>query len=115
MFSTLTRLANSIFPYRFVVYLAIVFTLCLLIFNLQDVQIAFDDQRLVTYFVALIWLLLFNTLLHVFYQPNSIPVQLNWWGRMKQRFSVYCQKILFIVFIGITVVALYLSMKLLTL
>lgn len=112
---TLTRLANWLFPYRKIVYVAIVFTLGLTVVNLQYSSLALGEQRLTGYLIAVIWLLLLNTLLHVFYQPQPPAKAMNWLARVKRRWLAFWQKLLVLVFVLVTVVALYLTVKLVTL
>tara|TARA_B100000767_G_C19426128_1_gene394006 strand:- start:9 stop:368 length:360 start_codon:yes stop_codon:yes gene_type:complete len=115
VYSTLTQLANLLFPYRGIVFLAILGMLSLLGYHLQQPEIAPNDDRLIGYFLGLIWLLLLNTLLHIFHQPKPVSISRHFLVRLKQGFLRYCQTILVFLFIVISTIALYLSVKLVTL
>jgi hypothetical protein len=104
-----------LFPYRGIVFFAILFVFSLLGYNLQQSAITLNDDRLIGYLVSLIWLLLLNTLLYVFYQPKPVSTSKHLLVRFKQGFLRYCQSILVFLFIVISTLALYLSIKLVTL
>lgn len=111
--SYLTRIANSLFPYRIVFYFSGLALAGITFYLLQDSSAAGQDLTL--YLLGLIWLLLFNAMLHIFYQPNAVKPATGWFSRIKVRLLALLQKLIIGLFILISIAVVYLTFKLLKL
>ena len=112
MLSFFTRTANLLFPYRRICHVFILVLAVVIALTLAEGNSAQQEQRLVAYFLGLVWMLLLNLMLSIFYQPASVEPAVTWFLRMKQRLLVFIQRIIVILFFMLSLSVIYLTIKL---
>jgi len=71
-----------------------------------------QEQRLITYFLGLVWMLLLNFMVSIFYQPASVELANTWFSKLRQGFLFFIQKIIIILFFILSFAVIYFTIKL---
>ena len=112
MLSFFTRTANLLFPYRRICHVFIFVLAVVIAFTLAEGDFAQQEQRLIAYFLGLVWMLLLNLMLNIFYQPASVEQAITLFSRIKQRLLVFIQRMIVTLFFMLSLSVIYLTIKL---
>ncbi len=110
----LNKLSNKLFPFRRIFYLLTVCLAVFIIYNLVTPTTDLQNDTLIIWLIAFIWLLLFNVMLQVFKKPD-IATPTTWLQKLKFKMAGIVQKLLLIIFSALTIIIIYLTFKLLNL
>jgi hypothetical protein len=116
MLKLLEKLSIKLQPLRKLSYFLIAILVIVIVNNL--LQVPSNNQQsgnpfAILSFVGCIWLLLFNLLLSIFNDIPSTDNQPSMFKRLKSRVQRYFYQLLAILFIGLTLVIVFLTIRIL--
>jgi len=105
--------ANKLFPFRRFFYSLVVLSILFIFYSLGFATLAYQDRWLNISLLFLLWLLLFNLLLHTFQGEKQLKEAKSWFAKLKNNFVQMLQKLLLIAVTLVTIAVFYVTFKML--
>jgi len=109
------RLANWLFPFRNYLLVLSILAASFIGYLLVFTAIPIQEKYLLPCLILLLWGLLFFVLTHSFHGDHQVKSSLSWFGRIKQKLSIFLMGIYSVFFIVVVIATLYFCLKVISL